>query len=494
MALRTGAEFLESLRDGRQVWLAGEKVSDVTTHPGLAEGARTFAEMYDLQHDPEYKDMLSMPSPLTGNPISASYMFPKNAQDLEKRRKLIQFWSRKSGGVSGRLPDYQSIINMGLYDARSVVGQENPQFEENVVNWFRYVTENDLLQTHGFADPPRDRGRPPTDLEYLKIVGWRPDGIVLRGAKAVATVAPFANEFLGLTPFRPGIAPEEVLFYALPMNAKGLKIICRNSLVPGNVEDHPLGPFWDEMDATIAFDDVFVPNDRIFYIRREHVENPMFYGQLFYNMINWALWHIMVRATVKTEVLLGIIGAMSDYLGSAARPDVQLAMAQIGVYIEALRGLALSAEHNHVVSPSGLAAPNPTQVTAGRIMVVERHAQILQMVRELSGSGILMSPNTRELTDPEIAPFIMKYFVGKDDRAVERFRMLKLAWDYACDSFGGRQLLFEIYNAGGVNLNLQQFIAGYDTKPYVQLAKSLAGIGISPETPLLKRVANHVEG
>lgn len=490
MPLRTGAEFLESLHDGRQVWLAGEKVDDVTTHPGLAEGARTFAQMYDLQNEPEYRDRLTIPSPLTGNPISASYMFPQDAAGLEKRRKLLQFWARKSGGVAGRLPDYQAIINLGLYDARGVVGQENPQFEQNVTEWFRHMTENDLLQTHGFADPPRDRNRPPSDLEYLKVVEWRPDGIVIRGAKAVATISPFANEFLGLTPGRPGLAPEEVLFYAIPINTKGLKIICRNSLVPREPQDHPLASHWDEMDATMVFDDVFVPSDRIFYVRKEPVENPAFYGGLFYNMINWALWHIMVRATVKTEVLLGIMGAMTDYLGSSGRPDVQLAMARIAVYLEGLKGLALAAEQNHVKSPSGMAAPNPTQVTAGRIMVVQGHAEILQQVRELSGSGILMSPNAKELSDPEIGPLIMNYFVGKDERAVERFRMLKLAWDYACDSFGGRQLLFEIYNAGGVNMNLQQFIATYDMKPHIALAKELAGINGSADTPVLQRVQN----
>src|SRR5581483_10601344 len=287
------------------------------------------------------------------------------------------------------------------------------------------------------------------------------------------TISPFANEFLGLTPGRPGINADEVLFFALPVNTKGLKIICRNSLVPREPQDHPLASYWDEMDATIAFDDVFVPSDRIFYVRKEHVENPMFYGRLFYNMINWALWHILARATVKTEVLLGIMGAMTDYLGTAARPEVQLAMAEVAVYLEALKALSLAAEHNHIVSPSGMAAPNPTQVTAGRIMVVDRHAQILQLVRELSGSGILMSPNAKELADPEVGTFIRKYFVGEDERAVERFRMLKLAWDYACDSFGGRQLLFEIYNAGGVSLNLQQFIAQYDMKPYIELAKDL---------------------
>jgi len=488
MALRTGAQFLESLKDGRNVWLAGERVKDVTTHPGLRECARTFAEIYDLQHDPAFKDKLTIPSPITGNPISASYMLPHTAADLAKRRDLTNFWARKSGGVSGRLPDYQAIINMGLYDSRSVVAQENPQFGENVARWFEYMTENDLLQTHGFADPPRDRSRPPEDLEYLKIVEKRADGIVLRGAKAVSTVAPFANEFLGLTPPRPGIAVEEVLFYAVPINTKGLYVICRQPLVPQVSEDHPLSPFWDEMDATMVFDDVFVPNDRIFYIRNEHVENPAFYGQLFYNIINWALWHILVRATVKTEVLLGICAAMSDYLGAAQRPDVQLATAEVGVYIEALRGLALAAEHNHVTSPSGLAAPNPTQVTAGRIMVVERHAQILQLVREISGSGILMSPYHRELTNPEVAPFIERYFVGKDDRAKERFKMLKLAWEYACDSFGGRQLLFEMYNAGGVNMNKTAFISTYDTSPYVKLAKELAGISSDSETSILKRV------
>ncbi|HXG36480.1 MAG TPA: 4-hydroxyphenylacetate 3-hydroxylase N-terminal domain-containing protein [Dehalococcoidia bacterium] len=493
MALRTGAEFLEGLRDGRSVWLAGEQVKDVATHPGLAEVARTLAEIYDLQHDPEFKDALAIPSPLTGNPISASYLLPTNHEELTRRKKLIQFWSRRSGGVAGRLPDYQAIINVGLYDHRGIFAQEDPQFEQNVVNWFQHMTENDLLQTHAFADPPRDRSRPPSDLEYLKIVERRPDGIVIRGAKSVSTIAPYANEFLGLTPFRPGILPDEVLYFAVPLNTKGLHIVCRNSLVPREPEDHPLAPYWDEMDASIVFDDVFIPSDRIFFIRKTSDQEPRYHGNLFYSVISYPLWHILVRATIKTEVLLGICSAMVDYLGTANRPEIQLALAQVGVYLEALKALAIAAEQNYIPSPSGLAVPNPTQITAGRIMVVERHAQILQMLRELSGSGILMSPNTKELADPDVGPFIRKYFVGKDERALERFRMLKLAWEYACDSFGGRQLLFEIYNAGGINLNLANFIQNYDVSSYVQIAKDLAGITSSSETPLLKRVQNGLD-
>ena len=132
MAIRRGDQYLQSLRDGRQVWVRGEKVDDVTTHPALAGCARSLAELYDLQHDPTYQDLLTMRSPTTGQIVSLGYILPRSSEDLIRRRRMIEFLERRCGGVAGRLPEYMASILVGLYDIREILGQEDPAYASNI--------------------------------------------------------------------------------------------------------------------------------------------------------------------------------------------------------------------------------------------------------------------------------------------------------------------------------------------------------------------------
>ncbi len=260
------------------------------------------------------------------------------------------------------------------------------------------------------------------------------------------------------------------------MNAEGIHIICRQPLASPNPEDHPISPHWDEMDAIVVFDDVFIPWERVFYLRRSHPADPAFEGRLFQGAIGLGPWYVLVRMAVKAEVLLGICAAITDALGTAAQPLVQMALADAMVYLETLRAFIQAAEANPVPSPSGLAVPNPTMAMAGRICAIERYPHLLQSIRELCGSGLLMAPGQADMNNPEIGPHLHRYVVGKDKGGPEYFRMLKLAWEYACDAFGSRQLLFEMYNVSSLATNKQRLASSYDTSPFVALAKELAGI------------------
>ena len=470
MPIRRGAEFLDSLRDGREVWLRGERV-DVTTDPRLAGCARAFAELYDLQHDPAYRDLLTMRSPDSGDPVSRAYLLPQSSDDLVRKREMVAFLTRHTGGVVGRLPEYIANLVMGLYDVRAILGAEDPALAANAEAFFRYCREHDPCVSLGFVDPQHDRSLPIGDFEFLRVVEERRDGIVVRGAKGVATLAPYANEFICLTLAREGIPPEEVVHFAIPIGTPGVKIICREPLAPRYPEEHPVAARYEEMDAWVVFDDVFVPRERVFYRRR-----PDLLGALHKQILAWGYHHGVVRMLTKAEVLLGICLAIADYLGTSKAPHVQLGLADAICYVEALRALVHEAERNPVPSASGLALPNPTQVTVARIYGVEREPHILHVVRELCSSGVLMAPSAADLASPAIGDYLYRYLVGKDDRAPERFRLLKLAWDYAVDSFGSRQLLFDMFNASDLQRNKASLVAAYDGASCVALARRLAGI------------------
>ncbi len=187
-----------------------------------------------------------------------------------------------------------------------------------------------------------------------------------------------------------------------------------------------------------------------------------------------------MRLAVKAEVLLGICAAITDSLGTATQPLVQTALADVMVYLETLRAFIQAAEAHPVRSPSGLAMPNPTTALAGRIFSIERYPQMLQLIRELCGSGLLMAPGQADLHHPEIGSHLRRHVVGEGEEGTERLRLLKLAWDYTCDAFGSRQLLFEMYNVGSLATNKQRLANAYDTNACVALVKELAGITGQP--------------
>src|SRR4249920_4020176 len=226
MPIRRGEEYLESLRDGRRVWLQGELV-DVTAHPSLAGCARSVAGVFDLQHDPAHEELLTMHSPATGERVSLAYLLPQSVEDLIRQRKMYEFLVRRAGGVAARLPQHLATVILGLLDSRDIFGQENPDFAKNVTRYFEYCRENDLSIATIFNDPFHHRSHPQSKQDYLRVVERRADGIVVRGAKGVGTQAPYANDILCLTQPRPDLQPEEVVYFAVPVNSPGLQLICR---------------------------------------------------------------------------------------------------------------------------------------------------------------------------------------------------------------------------------------------------------------------------
>ncbi|MYE68321.1 MAG: hypothetical protein F4236_09440, partial [Acidimicrobiia bacterium] len=265
MGIRTGEQYLSGIRDGRQVWLDGESVQDVTAHPALAGCAQTLAEVYDLQHDPDAGDLLTMQSPSTGDRVSLSYILPQSLEDLHRRRRMIEFLARRSGGTLGRLPEYMAAIVVGLYDVRATLATVDPGYADNIASYLEFCRERDVALTHSFADAPKDMRIPRDRFENLRLTERRSDGIVVHGVKSVATLAPFADEYVALAPNRPGLADDEIVYFAVPMDTPGLRVFCRPSLVPPARADRRLAAAFDEMDCWVVFDNVFVPDERVFY-------------------------------------------------------------------------------------------------------------------------------------------------------------------------------------------------------------------------------------
>ncbi|MGH7065065.1 MAG: 4-hydroxyphenylacetate 3-hydroxylase N-terminal domain-containing protein, partial [Stellaceae bacterium] len=276
MGARSGKQYLAGLREQeREVWLGGERVRDVTAHPGLKGGARAIASLYDMQCNPKYRDAMTYRSPSTGERVGLSFIVPRTREDLENRRAMMLSWARTTFGMMGRSPDFMNVTYSAWAGAAEFFGQGgHPEFADNMRRYYEYLRENDICLTHSLINLQRSRTVSGAfnlqEGTALQVVKETDAGIVVCGARILATLGPLSDEIAVYSP-RMGRHTEThspfALSFAIPCGAKGLRFLCRDSVDPGGAHfDHPLATRFEEMDCIVFFDDVLVPWERVFLL------------------------------------------------------------------------------------------------------------------------------------------------------------------------------------------------------------------------------------
>ncbi|MFQ6026525.1 MAG: 4-hydroxyphenylacetate 3-hydroxylase N-terminal domain-containing protein, partial [Dehalococcoidia bacterium] len=277
MPARTGAGYLSRLRAASaEVYLEGQRVKDVTAHPALSNGAQSVARLYDMQHDAKVGKEMTYTSPSSGQPVGLSFITPRTAEDLDRRRTMMTHWARLTCGMMGRTPDFLNVSVMSMAAASDYCAQNRPEFKANIENYYQHIREYDLTLTHTLVNLQRNRSPLASPLEdrtdvALSVVKETDAGIVIHGARVLATLGPLSDEILvypARTHMLPGESPERYAFaFALPCNTPGMKFLCRESFDLGRSHfDHPLASRFEEMDAIVFFDDVLVPWERVFLL------------------------------------------------------------------------------------------------------------------------------------------------------------------------------------------------------------------------------------
>jgi 4-hydroxyphenylacetate 3-monooxygenase len=469
--LRTGEQYIESIRDAREVWVSGERVEDVPAHPAFSGAVNSVAAAFDLQHDPAARDIVTTESPSSGQPVPLTYKLPRSRDDLVERRRMIELFSRQTGGTMGRLPEYGGAFAVGLASLAAELGGDN---EARIDSWFEHCRERDTCVVTSFVDPQVDRAKPAEETGLLHLVEERSDGIVISGCKSVATLAPAANEFLIITAPRRFANTGEVIYVSVPVESEGLRFFCRQPFAPGRLPaDAPLSSRFDELDAWALFDKVFVPSERVFVSADVDLSQIPGY---FAKILAWPWYHNLVRVSVKAELLAGIATLLAQYLNTWQFPQVQELVSEVIEYQHGIDAFIRGGEAEAVMTESGIIAPNPAFMSAGKVFAVQRYPRMLEIIRELAGQGIIMAPHSADLEQEEIGPIVKSYYDAHGIDADDRIKLFRLAWEIACDSFSGRQTLFELFNAGGLAMSRLGIANNTDKTRYVELAKQLAGI------------------
>lgn len=471
MAVRTGEQFLAGLRDNREVWLEGERVEDVTTNPKLARMAKTLAGIYNLQHDPKLHDQMTFKSPSSGEDVALSYMIPQSHDDLATRKRAFEIVAQHSHGMLGRTPDYVNVQVTAARQLASEFGANDKWLGDNLIAYHEYIRENDLCLTHAFGHPQVNRSAALTEQPdpYIAtgIVEATDKGLVVRGAKLLATLAPFADE-LFCPPYRPA-RPDEQIFclgFSIPVATPGLKFICRESYDSGGTAyDHPLSAQYEEMDAMAIFDDVLVPWDRVFSYNDVEVHNKLVGGV---HMWREYMQQVMVKETAKMEFILGVAHELTESIGIGAFAHIQEKMAELIDTLETVRALLRAAEAD--AGPwkgEGIwLAEQP--LVAMRHWFPDAYERVTAILQQMSAAGLMLTPTEADMTGP-IKDIVDKYYQGANVEAYDRVRLFRIVWDLIGTQFGSRSTLYERYFNGDI-VRLRQ--VRYATYDYTSAKKS----------------------
>ncbi|HMM77308.1 MAG TPA: 4-hydroxyphenylacetate 3-hydroxylase N-terminal domain-containing protein [Gammaproteobacteria bacterium] len=454
MAVRTGRQFIEGLRDGREVWYDGRRVDDVTTFAPFQPSIAALAGLYDLQHDARYREILSVDCPALGERIARAFEMPRTREHLRLKREAYRIWAEASCGMMGRSPDFLNVMMTALAAKPRFFAEFAPARADAVLNYYRHVARRDLFLTHALLDPQLDKSKlrhqqDEPDL-CLRVVERNAEGLVLSGIKRIATAAPYADEIL-VWPFPPSFQPGEEAYanvFAIPMNSKGLKTLCRPSFAhPAARRDHPLSARFDEMDATCVFDHVLVPWDRVFlhedirFLNRMYQETRM--RELTAHQTN-------VRLEVKMGFVYAVLVRMAEVSGLGSRPDMMELLGEAVACVEVIRSTTRSAEAQATADPDNdLLYPDLFALQVGRAFGPVFYPKLVAMLRRLGGGGLIQMPVHLAEFDSPIGKDLERSLRGANGiSGLDKAQLFKLAWDLCGTEFGARHELYEMNYAG----------------------------------------------
>lgn len=447
MGARTGSQFLEGLRrTKREIWVDGEKVEDVTSHPKLRGGAESLAAMFDRQHA-YAADCLFTP-PEIGRPTSVSHMIPRSKDDLRRRHAGLVRLSEGSMGIMGRTPDYMNMKFAAFASAPGVwagADGRNAQGAKNLVAFQRRLAEQDLSLTHTIIQPTTDKR---TDAKLLgnkvtvRKVGQTADGIIVRGGRVLATLAPYADEQT-VYPGQPipAGATEYAISFALPLDTPGLKFLCRDSAAAPGADpfDKPLSSRFDEQDAFCIFDDVLVPWDRVFIDGDVEIYNSMRETGYAINMTTQST----IRALTKLEFAYGLANRMAEMIGDVSPATAEM-LGEMACYVRMTANAVELSLEQAWERKDGVWFPNGAPLEPLRAMLPVWMPRVAEIITLIGSHNLLTTPSRAQLDDPVLRPLIDEMLGGADGVAADdRAAVFRLAWDFVGSALAGRGFLYE---------------------------------------------------
>jgi 4-hydroxyphenylacetate 3-monooxygenase len=448
----TGAEYLTSLRDGREVWIYGERVDDVTAHPAFRNAARSIARLYDALHDPAQKEALTCPTDTgSGSFTHKFFRVAHSREELIGQREAIAHWARMTYGWMGRTPDYKASL-MNALGANYAFYE---RFSENAKAWYARSQNYVLFMNHAIVNPPVDRGKAADQVKdvFITIQKETDAGIYVSGAKVVATSSAITHyNFLGQNAAMPINDSDLAVMFITPMNVPGVKLICRASYelaasVIGTPFDYPLSSRFDENDAIFVFDNAFIPWENVL-LHRDIEKIKIFYQRS--GFLNNYQFQGCTRLAVKLDFLVGVIAKALRATGADEFRGNQAMLGEIIAWRNLFWAISDAMAMNPVPWVGDTVLPNAQSGASYRVFAGDAYSRVKEIVNKIIASALIYLPSSaKDFKNPAIDAYLARFVRGSNNIDYkQRIKVMKLLWDAVGTEFGGRHELYEMNYAG----------------------------------------------
>jgi 4-hydroxyphenylacetate 3-monooxygenase len=492
--IRTGEQYRDSIRDGRQVWINGERVNDVTTHPMFKPIVDIRARIYDMAHEKATQGAMSYVDETTGERNAIGLKLPYTQQDWHDKRLAVDTVLDDVGGIATRVGDETIGEMWSLYDGKDVLNEVDPRFAENIERHIHRTLHEDPFHVSANTDPKGDRSKPPQEQDpdmLLHVVKETDAGIVVRGAK-YETAAAYANQaFVKPTIANWGDAKlsDYAVGFIVNMSAPGLKFICRTGFAGrANADDYPLSNRCDEIDTLLIFDNVLIPwEDVLFY---QHTKAATFIRATLHR---YSAFAFVQRNLRLADLMIGAALFNARQTGLEKQQAVQEKLSTLAVYRETINAHLTASIACGERSPAGLMMPNQSLLYTGRVQACSRLHEMMHLARELCGGQICVTPDAASFANPEISDWLEKYYtVNENWVSDDRRKLLAFARDLLNSDYAGHRLTFQLFAQSPPFAHLGAVYRNFDfdsTLGYVKKAANLSDRVVqSSAEPRLKRV------
>lgn len=478
MGVKNGQEFLDRVNQLKpEIWVDGTQLKGpISESPEFRGLLKTKSSLYDYQTFAEHTAEMTYDSPTSGEKVGMSFLQPTTKEDLKKRRTMIEQWARQTAGLMGRSPDYLNTVLMSFASSSHFLEGKENCFPQHVHSAYERAREQDLTFTHTFITPQVNRA--PMYFESsdepisAKIVATTQEGLVIKGAKLLATQGGLTDEILVFSAPKLLPDPDESFAFTLPSDAEGVRFICRESFAGADSAfDYPLSSRFEEMDSIVVFDNALVPWDRVFFYRNTEVASQFFAASSFHP---YTLHQVITRQVVKTEFMLGVAQLLVETINVGGYSHIQGKVAEIIISLETMKALLDKSEQDAALDQWGYMRPSivPLQVASNIFPIVyPRFSEIIQLI---GASGMVTIP-TEKAFQSEIHHDLVQYLQGATKTAEDRVKIFRLAWDLTMSSFGTRQTQYERYFFGDPIRLAGQLYNSYSSTGASLMIESLLG-------------------
>lgn len=466
-----GQAYIHRLNDERNVWLDGEQIN-VTSHSAFQGTLQTIEGLFNLADEPESRDTVAYWDEHIGGYVHRAFQVPHCREDLEHRAGAFRLWSERTYGVMSRLSDYARSRLTGWYATRDAMGIHDTYYADKISRYYEEAKRHDLFLTIVQRDPQMNRSLPIGEDEdaMLRIVRKNEEGVVIRGAKMIATAAPYADDILIYPVQRiPGDKPELAHMMIVPLNSPGLHVLCRESFAATDQQSsHPLSHQYDEMDAVLFFEDVLVPWERVLL---HH--NPEAVWQIRCNVASSSLaYHqSVIRLYSKLEFVTAITSSIAQEIGVDSFLNVQEQLGEMISQMQTIEGLIIAAEAKAKPDVYGNWLPEFKYIETARNLGNRYYPRSIEILKTIAAGGLIQIPSGMPGTNKPLEHMIHQYLGGVTISAQEKTRLFQLAWELTGSPLGARHDLYERFYAGDPLRNRANQYMQYDKQHLIDRVK-----------------------